>query len=614
MAMDSTAPNARATAEKSAGLMNIFRIVGFLATIMIAIFAAWEVAENTILTFNATADLTYFYLFLLAAWLMLRYRRRFENLLRQQSDESRRVRLFFENIVQDAGEAIVSFDRDGVIRTWNRAAETIYGYSAAEMTGGTIQRLLPPDLLAADEARRLTALVLEEGYVRDFETRRIRSDGTAIVVRITRSALRDSEGNVVGSTAIVRDVTGEKEMESRLIRAEKLAAIGQAASGIAHEVRNALAGISGAVNVLKDSAAWRELPEGFGEEFDLQVTRIAHIVNDLLSYARPGTFHTARANVHELLERALSNTTSTPDAAGKKVVLQLESEPIFARVDAGRVEQAFTNVATNAFQSMKDGGTLTVSTKRSNGALRIQFADSGCGMPEETISQAFDPFFTTKVRGTGLGLPIVRTIIEAHEGTVELASEPASGTTVTLTLPAEEVHQTHEDKAVKTNKTGVRIAVAAMVAILGLSGGLLLAEGSNYVGHTKCKTCHMSQHKSWLAGAHAGAFDKLEAKDQGNAECLACHTTGQGGEAAAGADLKGVQCEACHGPGSQYKSMKIMSKKAYKADPEAARKAAVEAGLLIPDEKTCVGCHNEKSPTFKGFDYAAMKEKTKHWD
>ncbi len=406
----------------------------------------------------------------------------------------------------------------------------------------------------------------------------------------------------------------EKELEARLIQAEKLAAIGEAAASIAHEVRNALAGISGTVQVLKRSAAWKELPEGLSEEFDLQVTRIAHIVNDLMSYARPGTLHTSRTNLHTVLARVLASAAPVAEAEGKKIESRFSPEDLRALVDAGRMEQAFSNLVINALQAMERGGRLRVTTDRKDERIRIRFQDTGCGMPEETKLRAFEPFFTTKVRGTGLGLPIVRTIVEAHNGAVDLASEPGSGTTVTLILPAEPQSRVQEEVQMKRKNAGVRVAVAALVAVLGLTGGLLLAEGYQYVGVAKCKTCHMSEHKIWMESKHAGAFDKLKPEEQTKAECLSCHTTGQGKPAAEGADMKGVQCEACHGPGSEYKNMKIMSKKAYADDPAGARKASLAAGLTLPDEKTCLNCHNAKSPNFKGFDFAASKEKIKHWD
>jgi hypothetical protein len=163
----------------------------------------------------------------------------------------------------------------------------------------------------------------------------------------------------------------------------------------------------------------------------------------------------------------------------------------------------------------------------------------------------------------------------------------------------------------RIQRFGILIGGAAIVA--ALTAGVTLAADAQYVGQAKCKVCHMNEHKIWAASKHANAFNVLKPEDQAKPECLSCHTTGQGKTAAAGADLKGVQCESCHGPGSAYKAVTIMSKSKYAADRTAARAAAVAAGLVVPDEATCKSCHNEKSPTFKGFDYAAMKEKIKHW-
>jgi len=163
----------------------------------------------------------------------------------------------------------------------------------------------------------------------------------------------------------------------------------------------------------------------------------------------------------------------------------------------------------------------------------------------------------------------------------------------------------------RIQKLGILIAGAAFVA--ALTAGVTLAADAQYVGQAKCKVCHMNEHKTWAASKHANAFTVLKPEDQAKPECLSCHTTGQGKTAAAGADLKGVQCESCHGPGSAYKAVTIMSKSKYAADRTAAHAAAVAAGLVVPDEATCKTCHNEKSPTFKGFDYATMKEKIKHW-
>lgn len=587
---------------------------------MIGIFALWEGIEELLFTSQPPFPLGLFYLIrgvstavlmaALAAWLMLRYRRGFEERLRQESEKAQRMRVFFENIVQDAGEAIISLDTHGVIRTWNRAAESIYGYTAGEMVGQPLRRLVPPDLRESGELQALEDLLARNDCVRDYETRRLHKDGTILEVRITRSLLRDPEGRIIGSSAIVRDVSQEKSMESRLIQAEKLAAIGQTAAGIAHEVRNALAGISGTVQVLKGHPAWKDLPEGVAEEVDTQVARIAHIVNDLLTYARPGSIHPKRSDLGRVLDRALAVSSSVPEASGKRVERRYDRRPVLAEVDPASMEQAITNVVTNAYQAMRPGGVLRVATSQSNGGITITIADDGCGMTADVAARAFEPFFTTKVRGTGLGLPIVRSIVEAHHGTVRLESEPNRGTTVIMTLPTAAGSHSQEEDPMRYVRPGIRRGVAAL-AVFGFLGFALAAE-PQYVGESKCRACHLAQHKAWSATKHAGAFETLKPEDRSKPECLACHTTGHGKSQAAGAQLTGVQCEACHGPGSLYKSPTVMSKTKYKADPKGAHAASVELGLTPITEQVCTACHNAKSPSFKGFDFASAKEKIKH--
>lgn len=164
-----------------------------------------------------------------------------------------------------------------------------------------------------------------------------------------------------------------------------------------------------------------------------------------------------------------------------------------------------------------------------------------------------------------------------------------------------------------TRRLLVVLTLVVFLVVLGLSSFAQEAKKEaakpEYVGEKKCKMCHKDEHASWLTTKHATAYDVLKAEDKKKDSCVVCHVTGFG---VADTLFEGVQCEACHGPGSLYKSMKIMSKDKYKTDREAQHKLAVEAGLLIPDEKTCTGCHNKKSPTFKEFDYAKMKAKGVH--
>jgi len=154
---------------------------------------------------------------------------------------------------------------------------------------------------------------------------------------------------------------------------------------------------------------------------------------------------------------------------------------------------------------------------------------------------------------------------------------------------------------------GIAVAMAAAVATTAIAGE------AQYVGASKCKACHMTEYKAWAESAHARALDVLKPEERANPACTRCHVTGAGKPAAAGADLNGVQCEACHGAGSLYKAANVMAKAAYQTDRNAAHAKSLSLGLAAPDEAGCTSCHNAKSPTFKGFDFAAAKAKIKHW-
>lgn len=137
--------------------------------------------------------------------------------------------------------------------------------------------------------------------------------------------------------------------------------------------------------------------------------------------------------------------------------------------------------------------------------------------------------------------------------------------------------------------------------------GNVMGDEATYKGAKKCKVCHIKIYKSWLETKHATAFDRLNEKEKQDPKCIECHVTGND------VNFPGIQCEACHAPGSNFTSAKIMNNKKYKANPELQRKLALEAGLIIaPEEQTCKKCHNEKSPHYQGFDFKARYQEVNH--
>lgn len=217
-------------------------------------------------------------------------------------------------------------------------------------------------------------------------------------------------------------------------KTEQLAAVGELAASIAHEVRNPLAGMKGALEVLG-----RDLEPSNQEivvELLAQIERLEHLVRDLMTYARPRALERRPFDAHELLDRLLKLYRDQCDA--QNVVVQRVYGPKTGplNADPGQMEQVFLNLIHNALQAMPDGGTLTVITRAGDGGVGITFEDTGRGIPPSELPKVHQPFFTTKHRGSGLGLPIVKKIAEAHGGELRIASEVGKGTSASVVIPS----------------------------------------------------------------------------------------------------------------------------------------------------------------------------------
>jgi signal transduction histidine kinase len=220
-----------------------------------------------------------------------------------------------------------------------------------------------------------------------------------------------------------------------LERSEQLAAVGELAASIAHEVRNPLAGMKGALQVLG-----KELDSAHQEIVDellAQIERLEGLVRDLLTFARPSNVSRETFDVHELLDRVLRLYSEQCDS--QRVTVERVYEPGTGRLSADprQLEQVFLNLIHNALQAMPEGGSLTVRSRLVNAKLELSFADTGRGIPAADLPRVHLPFFTTKHRGSGLGLSIVKKIVEAHGGSLELTSEEGKGARIAVQFPIE---------------------------------------------------------------------------------------------------------------------------------------------------------------------------------
>ncbi|MEE9219557.1 MAG: ATP-binding protein [Acidobacteriota bacterium] len=225
------------------------------------------------------------------------------------------------------------------------------------------------------------------------------------------------------------------DLHRELIRKERLAAVGELAAGVAHEIRNPLAGIGGSLAVIA-----RDLPKSNShadimKEIDRQLHRIERMVGDMLAYARPGELQPKWIHPHAILEQAISGIQQQPSLPEARLVRDLDPEVPEIYGDPRALDQAFGNLILNAYQAVSKGGTIEVRTRRRGDEVRVSIRDDGCGIPPGSCKRIFEPFFTTKARGTGLGLSIVRRAVESHGGTIEVRSEPGKGTVFEVRLP-----------------------------------------------------------------------------------------------------------------------------------------------------------------------------------
>ena len=344
----------------------------------------------------------------------------------------RKLRMLAD-IAENVSEAICCTDADGRITYWNAHAEKLFGYSREEVTGRHVSLLLPED--RTEELERCMKQASRAGAM-SCETERITKDGRRIIVELNITPMRDKKGRIKAYIMIMRDITQRKQMERQIIISEKLASLGVLATGIAHELNNPLNNISLLAQLLKEDIRAGRAREEEADMIFQQVERVSRIIRALLELSREGIIHFEPVDVNELLEETLTFLEDTVEKAGVRVEMRLQPVPHVAG-DRVMLQQVFANLITNACQSMRAGGVLTIETAYRDGRVEISFTDTGEGIPEEHLSRIFDPFFTTKGEGgTGLGLAVSHTIIKKHEGEISVESEPGRGSTFRIQLPA----------------------------------------------------------------------------------------------------------------------------------------------------------------------------------
>jgi two-component system NtrC family sensor kinase len=353
---------------------------------------------------------------------------------------------FLESIVEKAGDAISVVDLEGKVLYWNEGAEKIYGYTKEEVLGKNLSQFLYPrdEKLKAEEEKlveKLMARIKRGEVIPNVEVKRQTKEGKEIITSMTISPLKDAEGRIVGASRICKDITHMKKAEERLVLAERLSSLGELTAGVAHELRNPLAGIKINTQVLSRKKDLPEIEKKLLNSTQEGIEKIQKIVDDMLHFAKPKASHFELEEINEVVEKSLTILQTKLKKGNISSVFEGAPGLPKLRIDIHQIQQVLINLMLNAIQAMEEGGTLSIRTFLEDGdGVGIEVRDTGIGIPMAHLKKIFDPFFTTKSEGTGLGLSISAKILENHGATIDAVSEGGKGSTFTIHFPGVRNH------------------------------------------------------------------------------------------------------------------------------------------------------------------------------
>ncbi|MEM7582045.1 MAG: ATP-binding protein [Acidobacteriota bacterium] len=400
-------------------------------------------ADMLQLSYNLVVHVIGFYGVAILTSYLARDAARSEQRLREKDLDLTYLQGLYGDVIRSMSSGLVIADLDANIVSLNRAGEEILGRAETEIV---TKHLEQTGILTAEQWSRY--LYETGGITVRAECESLRGDGTPIHIGFTLTHLRDAAGGLQGHILLFQDLSEWKELQEQLRTQDRMAAIGQMAAGLAHEVGNPLAAISGSVQMLSRELRDDESRSKLAEIILKESRRLDRTVKAFLQFAKPNERNLAVFDIAAMLAEDIELLSHSGDVQPfHEIAADLVPESALIRADFDQVSQIFWNLARNALQAMPAGGRLTVVGRIENGYYHMQFRDTGIGMTEEERSRLFHPFKSFFGGGTGLGMAIVYRIVKEHGGEIRVESEPHRGSRITVELPVGDTRESPEIEA-----------------------------------------------------------------------------------------------------------------------------------------------------------------------
>ncbi|MFH2011815.1 MAG: ATP-binding protein [Pseudomonadota bacterium] len=422
------------------GLLDL-EFYGIIYPVSIKVFEQKEYLTADMF-YSIFINITAFYLVAFLSSLLSEQIRRSKIELQQKQLDFDQLEALNRNIIQSINSGLLTTDLEGNITFFNRAAEEITGYGYLQVYNSKVEYIFPCLIDSLNPNHSPSR----------FETEFKREDGVTLHLGFSISPLKDSSGEELGDILIFQDLTKLKSMEEHIRMVDRLAAVGRLAAGIAHEMRNPLASMSGSIQVLKDELQLDNGNKRLMEIAIKETERLNALITDFLLFAKPGLEEKEVVDIAKVIDYTLEEIIDNPE--WNKDIEIHKNLPRDSKVEANtrQLKQVFWNLLMNAVQAMPEGGNLKIevnkhkpeiinlkymstSQKAEDNLLEINIIDTGCGIAKKNLDKIFDPFFTTKEKGAGMGLAIAYRIIESYKGKILVKSNPLQGTTFTIYLP-----------------------------------------------------------------------------------------------------------------------------------------------------------------------------------